>query len=91
MKIKKVGKLSHLIDNKIPVLMKYYCVFKFEAWNSWYNYTVSWLVFNPIFPAVGVPKPMILPQRKPGGKRGLKEGLEGSDPPPKVSLEVLEG
>ena len=29
---------------------------------------------------------MILPQRKPGGKRGLKEGLEGSDPPPKVSL-----
>ncbi|XP_023334818.1 oxysterols receptor LXR-alpha [Eurytemora carolleeae] len=26
---------------------------------------------------------MILPQRKPGGKRGLKEGLEGSDPPPK--------
>ena len=34
---------------------------------------------------------MILPQRKPGGKRRLKEGLEGSDPPPKVSLEELEG
>lgn len=34
---------------------------------------------------------MILPQRKPGGKRGLKEGLEGSDPPPKVSLEGLVG
>ena len=63
--------------------MKKFFVFKFEAWII---AGIIILSVIPIFPAVGVAKPMILPQRKPGGKRGLKEGLEGSDPPPKVSL-----